>query len=213
MKTFAECVEMYTVTDRQVRDFERMSPLRNSNDRVERSQFMFGRSKLNIVRDIWKENALFAFKTEYIDKLLALIKHYMGKPMGKATKEKVCNDFRSVTGYTLYFCQPEYSRGYFRISIPDFQMIEVDVYGDINGDRAHLLVNNKFQPLTAENLYVENCPDSYTENVAERVEAIITAHKEALEAQRRYNEKAIELKTLLPNFHKSFNELREDYLP
>ena len=134
---------------------------------------------------ILKSNASIALFNEVLPVALEILKKYAGKPYGEKTKQKISDEVKAVTNCRFYISSSWDSHS--------FDVYQVDVFGNdynitcgteyTDGNRKPLLIDNKIQLVTFEEIELYYISREYVENIPERVEAIKAAHAEAVTKQ------------------------------
>ena len=140
---------------------------------------------LQITIKILKNNAKIALFNEVLPVALEVLKKYSGKPYGDKTREKISDEVKAATNCRFYISS--------RWSSHSFDLYPVDGFGtDYNiscgteytdGSKNPLLVDNKIQLVTFDEIKLYYISREYVENLPERVEAIKAAHAEAVTKQ------------------------------
>lgn len=134
--------------------------------------------KIQILRDNAK-NALFS---EIIGTICDIWNKYENKPHGEKTAQKIRDEIKSATGYSVYIGNKYddahitvYTRAYFS----DFDIAPI-----WNGEKYPALdCNNKIVKLNPERMRLWYCGE-YVENIDEHVSAIRAAHAAAIAAEK-----------------------------
>ena len=155
---------------------------------------------LQITIKILKNNAKIALFNEVMPVALDVLKKYAGKPYGEKTKQKISDEVKEKTNCRFYI-----SSSY---SSHSFDLYPVDGFGnDYNitcgteykdGSRKPLLIDNKIQVVTFEEIELYYISREYVEDIPQRIEAIKAAHAEAVAKQKeleavcdRFNDLAV----------------------
>lgn len=141
---------------------------------------------LEITIKILKNNAKVALFYEVLPVALDVLAKYEGKPYGEKTKEKISNEVKEKTNCRFYIDS--------RYSSHSFEVYPVNVFGNdyniscgteyTDGNKKPLLVDNKIQFVTFEELEVYYISREYVEDIPGRVEELKAIYKEAVEKQR-----------------------------
>lgn len=144
----------------------------------------------NIAIQILTDNAAQALFTETIHLICDIWNKYAGKQHGEKTAQKIRDEIRSATGYSIYI-NNKYDDA--RISLyigynqsAPFTTLE---FAPIwNGSKQPALdANNKIVPIIADNMKV--CyRGAYVENIADHVHAIREAHAAAKKAEKAFHD-------------------------
>ena len=149
------------------------------NDMVKVSE---EKKDLKITRKILKSNASIALFNEVLPVALEILKKYAGKPYGDKTREKISDEVKAAPNCRFYIGS--------RWNSYSFNLYPVDGFGNdyditcgteyTDGSRKPLLVDNKIQLVTFEEIELYYISREYVENIPERIEAIKAAHVEAV---------------------------------
>lgn len=163
------------------------------NELVENQQ---SRKDLELARKILKNNAKIALFNEVLPVALDILKKYSGKPYGEKTREKISNEVKAATNCRFYIGS--------RYGSQSFEVYPVDAFGnDYNiscgteyseGSKKPLLVDNKIQLVTFEELEIYYISRVYVEDIPHRVEELKQLYREAVAKQK-------ELETLCSCFN------------
>ena len=152
------------------------------NDLIKASE---EKKNLQITLKILKSNARIALFNEVMPAALGVLKKYGGKPYGDKTREKISDEVKAATNCRFYISS--------RWDSYSFNLYPVDGFGNdynitcgteyTDGSRKPLLVDNKIQLVTFEEIELYYISREYVENIPEQVEAIKAAHAEAVAKQ------------------------------
>ena len=152
------------------------------NDLIKASE---KKKNLQITLKILKSNARIALFNEVMPVALEVLKKYSGKPYGEKTKQKISDEVKAATNCRFYISS--------RWDSHSFDIYPVDGFGNdynitcgtkyTDGSQKQLLIDNKIQVVTFDELALYYISREYVENVPERVEAIKAAHAEAVTKQ------------------------------
>ena len=152
------------------------------NDLIKASE---KKKNLQITLKILKNNAKIALFSEVLPVALEVLKKYAGKPYGEKTKQKISDEVKAVTNCRFYISS--------RWDSHSFDIYPVDGFGNdynitcgtecTDGSRKPLLIDNKIQAVTFDEIELYYISREYVENVPERVEAIKAAHAAAVTKQ------------------------------
>ena len=143
---------------------------------------------LKISVALLKNNAKLALFAEVVPVALEVLAKYNGKPYGEKTREKISTEIKNRTG-CLFWIGDRYGSNEYRIC-------PVDRYGfDItvgtrreNGQSKPLLVDNKIQLVTVDDLTVQYINKHYFEDIPATVQEMRKAHARAVEIQKELGE-------------------------
>ena len=147
-----------------------------------------------------KHNATVALYHEVLPVAVEVLNKYKGKPYGEKTRHKIADEVKAKTNCLVYIAQSYSSQS--------LTIWETSVYGNdynitcgtpyINGEQKPLLVDNKIQPVSVEDITLWYMSDEYIEDVPQRVDDLKTVYREAVEKQKelaaicsRYNDMAV----------------------
>lgn len=162
---------------------------------------------LKITLKILKNNAKLALFNEVMPVALEVLSKYNNKPYGEKTKAKISDEVKSKTNCHFYITS-RFGSDSFDI-YPDVAWGNVSCGIDYGGeDNKRILVNNKIQPVTFEELVVYGIDREYVSNIPQRVEAIKVAYKDAVTKQEElqaacncFNSLAVGMNHIYPYDH------------
>lgn len=143
---------------------------------------------LKISVALLKNNAKLALFAEVIPVALEVLAKYNGKPYGEKTREKISTEIKTRTGCHFWIGD--------RYGLTEYRVSPVDRYGfDItvgtrheNGQCKPLLVDNKIQLVTMEDLTVLYINQQYFEDIPAVVREMRNAHARAVAIQKELGE-------------------------
>lgn len=155
---------------------------------------------LKIARKILKSNARVALFHEVLPVALEILAKYRGKPYGEKTRQKISDEVFARTNCSFYIGS--------RYGSHSFEVYPRDVFGNdyniscgteyTNGNKKPLLVDNKIQLVTFDEIELYYISREYVENVPQRVEELKAIYEEAVAKQKeleaicsRYNTLAV----------------------
>lgn len=155
---------------------------------------------LDISIKILKNNAKIALFNEVLPVALEILAKYSSKPYGEKTRQKISDEIKKQTGCLFYIDS--------RYSSQSFEVYPVECGGNAyniscgtdytDGCKKPLLVNNKIQLVTFDELALYYISREYIEDVPQRVEELKAVYKKAVAAQKelryicdRYNSLAV----------------------
>ena len=163
------------------------------NDMIKASE---EKKDLQITLKILKSNARIALFNEVIPVALEVLKKYAGKPYGEKTKEKISDEIKEKTN-----CRFDIASRWDSYS---FDIYPMDGFGNdynitcgskyTNGERKPLLIDNKIQLITFDEIELYYISREYVEDIPQRIENLKTAYAEAVIKQE-------ELQTACDNFN------------
>lgn len=202
MKKFIEILEEIKQTREAVKAAEAKEKalinsymkLDNSKNRIEKKRAVKSEITENgetiknckIAIKILKNNAKIALFNEVMPVALEVLKKYSGKPYGEKTKQKISDEVKAAANCRFYISS--------RWSEHSFDLYPVGGFGNdyniscgtkyTDGSRKSLLIDNKIQLVTFDELELYYISPEYVEDVPQRVEAIKAAHAEAVAKQK-----------------------------
>ena len=175
-----ELVESYTkICDLRERHEARKAA---ENDMIKEST---EKKDLQITIKILKNNAKIALFNEVLPVALEILAKYSGKPYGEKTRQKISDEVKAATNCRFYIGSSYGSHS--------FEVYPADGFGNdyniscgteyTNGNKKPLLVDNKIQLVSFEEIALYYISRDYVEDIPQRVEAIKAAHAEAVAKQ------------------------------
>ena len=158
------------------------------------------KKNLQITIKILNNNAKIALFNEVIPVALEVLKKYAGKPYGEKTKEKISDEIKEKTNCRFYITS--------RWDSYSFDIYPVDGFGNdyniscgteyTDGSRKPLLIDNKIQLVTFDEIGLYYIACEYVADIPQRVEAIKAAYlaavakrEELIAACNRFNALAV----------------------
>lgn len=155
---------------------------------------------LEITRKILKNNAKVALFNDVLPVALEILKKYSGKPYGEKTREKIAEEVKAATNCRFYIGS--------RYGSHSFEVYPVDAFGNdyniscgteyTNGNKKPLLVDNKIQLVTFDEIALYYISREYVADIPHRVEELKQLYREAVAKQKeleavcsRYNVLAV----------------------
>lgn len=145
-------------------------------------------SKLKI--SILKSNARIALMNDVIEIAVTVFNKYSSKPYGEKTKEKISNEIKERTNCGAYI-----SKNTIYVYTLDYVGREYDLEIGMKDYNNKLLIDNKIQNFTKDDLKLYNGNNNYIDNVDTEVEYI-------RDAQAKIIEKEQELKKMCEEYNK-----------
>lgn len=152
------------------------------NDLIKASE---EKKDLQITIKILKSNAKIALFNEVMPVALEVLAKYDGKPYGEKTKQKISDEIKEKTNCRFYITSWWDSHS--------FNIYPVDGFGNgynitcgtkyTDGSQKPLLIDNKIQLVTFDEIALYYVSREYVENIPQRIEAIKAAHAEAVAKQ------------------------------
>ena len=141
---------------------------------------------LKIMVRLAKNNGKVALYHEVLPVALEILKKYNGKPYGTKTREKISKEVEEATGCRFYISCNYSSTYHF---YPKNHGYDIEVIGKyIDGESVKLLIDNKIQAVTMEELKPVSFYDEYIEDLNGRVEELKRLHKLAKEKEEELKE-------------------------
>lgn len=141
---------------------------------------------LELTRKILKNNAKIALFNDVLPVALEILKKYSGKPYGEKTREKISEEVKAATNCRFYIGS--------RWSSQSFEVYPVDAFGNdyniscgteyTDGNKKPLLIDNKIQLVTFEEIALYYISRVYVEDIPQRVEELKAIYKEAVAKQK-----------------------------
>lgn len=155
---------------------------------------------LELTRKILKNNAKIALFNEVLPVALGILKKYSGKPYGEKTREKIAEEIKAATNCRLYISSRYDSHSFevypVGVSRNDYNISCGTEYTD--GNKKPLLISNKIQLVTFDDLKLYYISNEYVEDVPRRVKKLKAVYEEAVAKQKelehicnRYNSLAV----------------------
>lgn len=154
------------------------------------------KNDLELTRKILKNNAKIALFNEVLPVALEVLAKYSGKPYGEKTRQKISDEIKEKTNCRFYIGSSWSSQS--------FEVYPVNTFGNdynitcgteyADGNKKPLLINNKIQMVTFEEIALYYISHEYVEDVPHRVEELKQLYKEALAKQK-------ELETICNSFN------------
>ena len=152
------------------------------NDMIKASE---EKKDLQITIKILKNNAKIALFNEVIPVALEVLKKYASKPYGEKTKEKISDEIKEKTNCRFYITS--------RWGSYSFDVYPINGVGNdyniscgteyTNGSQKPLLIDNKIQLITFDELELYYISRAYVEDIPQRVEDIKAAYAGAVAKQ------------------------------
>lgn len=140
---------------------------------------------LQITIKILKNNAKIALFNEVLPVALEILAKYSGKPYGEKTRQKISDEVKEKTNCRFYIGS--------RYGSDSFEVYPVDGFGNdyniscgtdyTDGSKKPLLIDNKIQLVTFDEIGLYYIAREYVEDIPQRVEAIKAAFLEAVAKQ------------------------------
>lgn len=141
---------------------------------------------LDLTIKILKNNAKIALFNDVLPVALEILAKYSGKPYGEKTRQKISDEIKEKTGCRFYI-ESHYGS-------QSFEVYPVERGGNgyniscgtdyTDGCKKPLLVNNKIQLVTFDELALYYISREYIEDVPQRVEELKAVYKKAVVAQK-----------------------------
>ena len=141
---------------------------------------------LELSRMILKNNAKIALFNEVLPVALKILKKYSGKPYGEKTREKIAEEVKAATNCRFYIRS--------RYNSYSFEVYPVNTFGNdyniscgteyTNGNNKPLLINNKIQIVTFDEIALYYISRDYVEDITCRIKELKRLYKEAVAKQK-----------------------------
>lgn len=155
---------------------------------------------LKITMKILKNNARVALFYDVLPVALEILAKYSGKPYGEKTRQKISDEVKEKTNCRFYIGS--------RYGSHSFEVYPVGGFGNdyniscgteyVNGNKKPLLIDNRIQLVTFDEIELYYISREYVENVPQRVEELKALYNEAVAKQKelesvcsRYNSLAV----------------------
>lgn len=157
------------------------------------------KSDIEIIVKLAKHNCRVALYREVLPVVLDVLEKYNGKPYGEKTKAKISKEVEEKTN-----CRFDISNYYTEkyVIIPmgfvsnDYNIEVCGKY--IDGNNVHLLVNNKIQTVTMEELQPVGFYDEYIEDLTERKDELKRLFQLAKEKEEELKEICSQFNNIAP---------------
>lgn len=141
---------------------------------------------LELTRKILKNNAKIALFNEVLPVALEILKKYSGRPYGEKTRQKISDEVKEKTNCRFYI-ESHYGSQSFEIYPVECCSNAYNIscgtdYTD--GCKKPLLVNNKIQLVTFDELALYYISREYVEDVPQRIKELKTIYNEAVIKQK-----------------------------
>lgn len=153
---------------------------------------------LALALKVESSNENIALFYELAPAVITVLSKYVGKSYGPKTKEKISDEFETLTGFKLWVYA-----SYSSLSIHCFKWnennsrTELDIrVQDSNGHYLEILQDNKLISITMENLSIPGL-NKYIENPIEHANAIISKYAELLELEKHFKSEISNFNSLL----------------
>lgn len=140
---------------------------------------------LEITLKILKNNAKVALFYDVLPVALEVLAKYSGKPYGEKTRQKISDEVKEKTNCRFYIST--------RYGLHSFEVYPVDAFGNdyniicgteyTNGNKKPLLVDNKIQLVTFEEIALYYISRDYVKDIHHRVEKLKEIYNQAVEKQ------------------------------
>ena len=140
---------------------------------------------LQITLKILKNNARIALFNEVLPVALDVLKKYVDKPYGEKTRQKISDEVKAATNCRFYISSSWGDHSYEIYPVNEFGY-EYNITCGTNytdGRKKPLLIDNKIQLVSFDELALYYISREYVEDVPQRVEAIKAAYTEAVAKQ------------------------------
>lgn len=144
---------------------------------------------LNITIKLLNHNAKIALFAETVPAIIETLEKYKNKSYGEKTRDAICNTVKEKTGCRFYI-STRYTNS--EINIYPTQYGKEITAGTKDGIK--ILIDNKIQPIKAEDLILYYINNNYYEDIPGAIKAMKKAYKKAVEKQK-------ELETICNEFN------------
>lgn len=144
------------------------------------------KKNLQITIKILKNNAKIALFNEVLPVALEVLAKYSGKPYGEKTRQKISDEIKEKTNCRFYIDS--------RYGSDSFEVYPVGTFGNdyniscgteyTNGNKKPLLIDNKIQLVSFEEIALYYIARDYVEDISHRVEELKQLYKEAVAKQK-----------------------------
>lgn len=144
---------------------------------------------LKLVLKLQRYNLQVAAFQELTPVIVQILEKYKNKQYGPKTRDKICNEFRKLTGFSISIFDKNF--------YTEIYVIDYDHHFSLNidSDNDHkVLENNRIQVITADHLrvyrvndYIDNIP-THIEKMKEAYNALQEKYKEFDAAMHNYND-------------------------
>lgn len=170
--------------DSPLERFKHRKALTNDLEALSRKE-----SYLNLVLKLQHYNLQVIAFQELTPVIIQILEKYQNKQYGPKTRDKICKEFKELTGFNVSFFDKNY---YTEIYVIDYNH---HFSLNIDSDNNHkVLENNRIQLVTADHLrvyclkeYIDDIP-AHIEKMKEAYTALQSTYKEFDGAMHKYNE-------------------------
>lgn len=144
------------------------------------------KKNLQITFNILKNNAKIALFNEVLPVALGVLAKYSGKPYGEKTREKIAEEVKAATNCRFYISSHYGSHS--------FEVYPVGAFGNdyniscgteyTNGNKKPLLIDNKIQIVTFDEIALYYITRDYVEDIPYRIKELKRLYKEAAAKQK-----------------------------
>lgn len=133
----------------------------------------------NVKIALLKSNAKFALMNDILDVVVSAFNKFSGKPYGKKTKEKISNEVKEKVNCGAYI-----SSNTIYVYTLDYVGREYDLEIGMKDYNNKLLIDNKIQKFTRDDLKLYNGNNNYIDNVNAEVKYIRDAQAKIIEKEQ-----------------------------
>ena len=144
---------------------------------------------LTLVRKLQHYNLQFAAFKELTPVIISILEKYQNKQYGPKTRDKICKEFKELTGFYISFFDKNFYTEIYVIDYDHNFSLNIDSDNDYK-----VLENNRIQCITADHLrvyrvneYIEDIP-AHIEKMKETYKVVQETFKELDAAMHNYNE-------------------------
>lgn len=162
-KTDGETFREYVARHKSAEGQKQLERIKQASDKETRAK---------IAQHFYRNNSRAAFVAEFLPTLENLLKKYAGKPYGDKTRDKIAQEFLTLTGARLYI-QRERAAAHF----PAVGVDSIEFYARKDNAPALFLIDNKINPLKAGEIHAAYIAE-FCEDIPVAVENLIQKRAE-----------------------------------
>lgn len=141
--------------------------------------------RMEIALAIMQNNEKLAIFAEVMPVALEVFNAYTGKAYGEKTRQKIAEAIKEKTGYRVFIYE-EYSMQKFSIYGEQYYIKNIECGTKYNnGNQKQILIDNKIQEISFDDLEVLYIKSEYIENVSDAVDKLIELNAEAVKIQNQ----------------------------
>ena len=143
-----------------------------------------------------QNNAKLALFNDVMPVVLEVLQKYNGKPYGVKTKEKICNEIKEKTNCYFYI-RSGFSQKIYITPVKTGNTYNIECGTKyVNGECKPLLVDNKIQPVSMEDLEIFYINRTYFDDLDGTVKELKRLHAEAKKKQEELKQLCSQFNTL-----------------